>query len=372
MKNLLYLIIVFLISGCIEEYNPKGIEEVSDLLVIEGTITDNESVFNIRTSVGLSEKLTDKENVNGAIVYVEKENGERLPGTFSGDGTYKVITGTLDAGMKYRLYLTIGNEEYRSEFLSPLFTPEIDSITYLKRGEGEPVNMCVHTHDPKDQSRYYMWSYKEIWEVKAELYARLGYLGDVLQDFRLTTSENTYYCWGRDYSKTMLIGATDKLSENIISQKKLLEMPCSSEKLSILYYIEVDQKQIRKEAYDYYSNIQKNVEQTGSIFAPIPSEMRGNIVCITNPDLPVIGYIEVSTLTNKSLFVPESENLYESSPEHCHDFVTDDPDFRYPVYGYFESMPPEPDKFAPHFCVDCRLKPNASKDRPDFWPNNHF
>ena len=373
MRNLLYIIIVVLLSGCIEPYEPSGVEEISDLLVIEGTITDNESFFSLRTSVGLSELLTGRETVDGAFVCVETENGEILPGIFQGNGTYMVETGNLDTGKKYRLYVVADGEEYRSDFLSPLFTPEIDSIVAQKKEDGAPVFINVNTHDSEDKSRYYLWSYKEIWEVTAPLFANFGYLDYAYPIFfTSTTAENTYYCWGRDNSKKMLLGSTDKLSENIISQKKLTEIPCNNDRLSILYYISVKQNQIRKEAYDYYSNIQKNVEQTGSIFAPIPSEMRGNIVCISNPERPVIGYIDVSTTKEKDIFIPEKVGLYEAPMTFCYSQITGESEFAYPIYGYYENYPGLPTLYAPFNCVDCRLKEKASKDKPDFWPNDHF
>ena len=375
MRNLLYIIITVLLTGCIEPYNPVEVKDINGRLVIEGTISDNESVITLRTSVILSEKLTGDETVDDAFVCVEKDNGEQLPGVYKGDGIYVVSTGKLDAGMKYRLYVEAGGEEYRSEFLYPLFTPEIDSIAPLKKGEGEPVFICVNTHDPDDGSRYYIWSYKEIWEVKAELFANYGYLiPNFPQMFTTATSENTYYCWGRDNSKKMLLGSSDMLSENVIYQKRLIEIPCDNDKLSILYYITVKQNQIRKEAFDYYSNILKNAEQTGSIFAPIPSEMRGNILCVTNPEIHVIGYIDVSTTKEKDVFIPESIGLYEAPFGICYREITTDPKFAYPILGYYEISfsIPLPPKYAPFSCVDCRMKENASKNRPDFWPNNHY
>ena len=374
MKNLLYILIPVLFYGCIDEYKAKGIEEISDLLVIEGTITDNESVFKLQLSVGISEVWKDEIYVIDAEVCIEKDNGEILRGVHTGNGMYAVTTGSLDANTKYRLWVKTGGEEYRSEFLQPLFTPEIDSVAPLKEGQGEPVFMCVYTHDPKDQSRYYLWSYEEIWEAKAELFANYGFLDGKAQFFTLSNSENTYYCWGRDNSKKMLLGSSDKLLENVIYQKKLNEIDCTNDRISELYYIKVKQNQIRKSAFDYYSNIQKNIEQTGSIFAPVPSEMRGNLRSITNPDIHVIGYIDVSSTTFMDVYVPVSLGLYEGK-NFCYSYITEDPELAPPVYGYYEYNPlPIPPilRYAPHECVDCRMKAKASKNRPDFWPNNHY
>jgi hypothetical protein len=91
----------------------------------------------------------------------------------------------------------------------------------------------------------------------------------------------------------------------------------SDEKLSILYYISVTQQQLRREAYDYYFNLQKNISQSGSIFFPIPAEITGNIRCLTHPERPVIGYVEVSTTVTAQRFIPESTGLYEPPMVQC-------------------------------------------------------
>lgn len=369
MKHVVYFILFILLGGCIEQYMPKDIENINDLLVVEGAITNDESVFKLSRSVGLLDTLLiGKNEINDALVYVEKDDGERLQGAFTSLGTYVVPTGALDAQAKYRFCAVVGGEEYRSDFLSPLFTPEIDSISLTKRGRGEPVYVCVTTRDPLNQSRYFRWSYEENWEIKAELFANYGKLDDYFEEFTVYTDRNTYYCWMSDQSKSLILGSTDKLAENVIYQKRLNEIACDNSRLSVLYFVRVRQLQIRKEAYDYYSNLQKNVEQTGSIFSPVPSEINGNIRCVTNPSLPVIGYIDVSTTVVDSLF-HDGSGLYEPFVTLCVSSITDDPKYAYPVYAYYQ-MDMFGVVYAPHACVDCRLH-GGIKKRPDFWPNNH-
>ncbi len=361
------------LSGCITEYTPDNIEEIDNLIIVDGTITDGVSTFQLGYSVGIIQKLTGDETIDNAAIYIETEDGTQMNGDFIGKGLYTVNTGNLNPDSKYRLRISINGNEYQSSFLSPLITPEIDSIFPMKKGPGEPVFMCIDTKDTKNQSRYYRWSYKENWEVMAELYANAGVddFGNLVY-YDLISSNNTYYCWGRDSSKTLILASSEKLSSNIISQKRLVEIPCDNDKLSVLYHISVEQMLIRKEAYDYFQNLQKNVEQTGSIFSPVPSEMKGNIECITNPDLPVIGYIEVSTKTTKELFIPENRGLYESPSKYCSRHITSDPDFAYPNYAYYYVASGSPPEYAPFECVDCRRKFRASKNKPDFWPNNHL
>ena len=169
----------------------------------------------------------------------------------------------------------------------------------------------------------------------------------------------------------MVLASSDKLSENFIHQKEVNEIPCWDNRLSVLYYINVNQMQIRKEAYDYFYNLQKNIEQTGSIFSPVPSEMKGNIVCSTNPDLPVIGYVDVTSKVEKDFF-HNGAGFYEAPMSFCDMMITSEFEFAYPVYSYYEVIPMSPTLYAPHDCVDCRRITGATKEKPDFWPNDHY
>ena len=373
LKKEIFIFIIALLplSGCIEEYNPKGVRETRGMLVIEGKITNGESIIYLRRSVGLTESLYGNETIDDALVYVEKDNGEQLQGLFKGKGVYAISTGELVTGIKYRLLVKHKGEEYVSEFLSPVITSEMDSLTYSKKGIGEPVVIHAYSHDNNiDGSRYFIWSYKEIWEIKAELFANYGYLNGDYQHFSLTNSENLYYCWERDSSAAIILGTSDKLSENVIHQKTINEIPCDNRRLSVLYYINVEQNQISKDAYDYIYNLKKNVEQTGSIFSPIPSEMKGNIHCTTNPALPVIGFIYVSTTTTKNLYVSGSYYYEPNTVDECGGLILQSREIGYSYYTYPTSFAPA--LYAPAYCVDCTLKINATKERPDFWPNNHF
>jgi len=383
-KNNIYIILISLLQlllfpGCITEYEPTGIEEVSDLLIVDGTISSGESVITLRRSVGLTESLTGGEGISNATMYVESNDGNIIGyADHKGDGEYIIPTGTLRADKEYRLRISVSGLEYESTFLSPLFTPEIDSLAVVKKGEGQTVYMVVSTHDPLNQSRFYRWSYKEHWEMKTELFANAGleqdeYGNDIVVYYTLSSSNNYYYCWGKDHSRILLLESADKLTENKITQKALVGWEPSNRRLSMLYYISVSQMMLHKEAYDYFYNLQKNIEQTGSIFSPIPSEMKGNIKCITNPDLPVVGYIDVTTITEKDMFVPEKAGYYEPPVLLCESQIQNDPAFFYPpVYAFYEYYGPYETLFAPHRCVNCTKLDFGTKNKPDFWPTDHL
>jgi len=367
-----------LVTGCVSDFFPSGTEGLSDLLVVEGFITDGESTFHISRSIAITDETAYyPPETNVSLMYIECNDGSRTASaTTDTPGRYHIDHVSLATDKQYRLYFKLDNgEEYISEFLTPLLTPEIDSISYIKPGTGEEIQICVSTTEEKDQSRYFWWSYVEDWEVWAFLEAEYG-LDENYRVYEFEPPYNTYYCWGNDVSKNLLLGSTTNLSTNKIINHTLLEISPYSDKLSVLYHIEVVQHLIRKEAYDYFYNLLKNTDQNSGLFTSMPTEIKGNIRHVSQPEIPVIGYIEVSTTTKATRFIDYLEGLYEFSHTYytqsqlCFEMETDDKEealrLNYRPYRYEDNKL----KYKPRECVDCRTKYQATKNKPDFWPGD--
>ncbi len=361
--------------GCITDYTPEHINELSDLLVVESTITNGTTHVKLSQSVGLLDYMSRSKNIENATVAVETEDGSfSKQGTYTGNGNYEIETGVLNTAAKYRLYIKAGGEEYASSFLTPVITPEIDSLSWIKRGEGEPVYMCVSTHNGNDQSIYYRWTYDEHWEIKAEYFANAaivyeGFIRKMVY-YDLHTSNNRYYCWAKDSSRSLILDTSEKLKDNIISQKRLTEISPSDDRLSQMYYMSVSQTSLRLEAYNYFRNVQKNVEQTGGIFSSVPSESKGNIRCLTDPQTPVIGYVEVATTAKKDIYIPSSTGLYEPLKTECVYSITTASDIPGTVILYYD--PYSTTTYIQEECVNCLKRNKATKDKPSWWPTTHF
>jgi hypothetical protein len=391
MRNYICLLIATLVfSSCVDRFEPEttGVS-LKDLLAVDGFITNGVTTIYLSRSVEMSADLNGAEEVSQAVLFVECSDGSRSSASrYAGSGRYEIETGTLNPGHQYRLYITLDSKEYASSFLSPLYTPEIDSISYVKRGRGEPVYITVSTHEANDKTSYYRWIYKEHWELKAELFAQAGYYGNTPYSpyilYQMNTSRNTYYCWGADSSRLYVTGSSEKLSDNVIVNRRLIEIDPSGDKLSILYYVSVAQYKVREKAYLYYSNQSKNMTQTGGVFSHIPAEMQGNIQCLDDPFLPVVGYMEVSVPTEAERFIPESEGLYEPASERCNEMLFNgtppyDDWVNFFIYVFRENKLVDPDiglvdgnilVNAPRKCLDCTMR--GTKNKPSFWPTDHL
>lgn len=350
-------------SSCITDFSPE-VKGLKGILVVDGMITDGVSEFRLSRSVEISGDLTGREGITHADMCIERSDGVSFPAVEMDSGSYKIETGALIPDLEYRLTFTIAGQQYASSFLKPMRTAEIDSLSYQKAGWQQPVTIHVSSHAQENQSRCYRWSYRETWELTASLFATLGYMNGELISFDRNTANNTYYCWGRDSSKVMLLGDTRMLSENRIAQHKLFEISSNDDRLSILYHLEVSQMQLREEAYEYYQMMMDAVERTGGLFNVVMSAGdNGNIYNVSDSDEVVVGYVEVANVTKKSIYIPFDANLYEGRKESC-------PIWEVTGSGHYPWVTGS--TYSTWRCVDCRERYNASKDKPSWWPTDHF
>ena len=164
------------------------------------------------------------------------------------------------------------------------------------------------------QPGYYFWKYEETWEFHSRYVNSLKWVYDshhvpigvtyTYPDQRIDTS--IYKCWKTVNSSNINVGSSEKLSRDLIYHQIMLIEP-ESEKLSVLYSINVRQYAVSKEVYSYLQKLKRNTEEIGSIFSAQPSELTGNIHCTTSPSEIVIGYVEVSQEKVKRLYIKNSE-----------------------------------------------------------------
>ncbi|CAK7008615.1 MAG: hypothetical protein PARBB_00958 [Parabacteroides distasonis] len=365
MKRLTaYWLFLSVFVSCISDFTPE-VEGVRGILVVDGMITNGESVVRLSRSVGILDTLRGDEVIADALMNVECSNGVLFPAVYEGNGSYRIHTGDLDPDLGYRLNFSLGEKDYQSTFLKPMRTAEIDSVSWQKAGLEKPVTIHVTTHASRNESPYYRWSYQEVWEVRSELFANAGYIDGKFMMFERDTPKNTYYCWGRDSSKMIILDESTRLIDNVIPQKKLLEIPCVDERLAELYYIEVSQMQLREDSYRYYRLLQDEIERTGGLFNVVMSAGdNGNVYCLSDPKEVTVGYVEVCNVTKKALYIPFSRDIYEGHGMPCWTYSAKE----YPSLPWYSY----PSVVATPSCVDCRERYNATKNKPSWWPTDHL
>ena len=370
LKNYYTWIFSFLaFFSCREAYVPDIKPSDTQVLVVEGFI--NASGGPTTISLSRSRNLNDSVShryVTGATVVVEGEGNETYTLMETGIGQYQVTGISVDPSRKYRLRIRVDGKDYASAFESVKLTPPIDSISWQQKPGG--VEVQVNTHDDLDSSRYYRWDYIETWEFHSKHESGYKYENGVVVPRPTEEAREMFTCWNSETSTRILTGSSQNLETDIIARLPLTFIGQGDVKLSQRYSILVRQQVLNSQAYDFYQLIKKNTEEIGSIFGPLPSEVRGNITCLSNPSEIVIGYIPVSTVEEKRIFISKSELTGWGYDPFCGEmYVPNDPDSLrkyYPAYipyemkGFYEGF-----FSAIAKCIDCRL--TGSNQRPAFW-----
>lgn len=308
LRNTCYVLVLCLLC-CKRPYNPPPTSTSNSFLVVEGVINLSADSTDIKLSRTV--KINDRtvlKPVLGATVAVE---AEKFPvqtqlTDYNNNGHYFSYGLNIPANQRYRLrILTAEGITYLSDFVEPKLTPPIDSIGYSIKNN--ILNLYVNAHDVTNKTRYYRWEYEETWRFHAK-YASAWVL-DASINAIVPRNENqqVFNCFGNDISSHIVLTSTEKLAKDVVYQSPLTQIPLSSEKVEDRYSILVRQYAVTQDAFNFYQNLEKNSEQLGSIFDAQPSQITGNIHCVTNPNEPVIGYVTVSTIQTKRVFISHTD-----------------------------------------------------------------
>ena len=247
------------------------------------------------------------------------------------------------------------------------------------------VNLYVNTHDPSNKTRYYRWEYEETWQFHSKYGS--GWRIDPVAGGIVprTIDQQIYTCYAHTNSSHIVLNSSDKLAKDEIYQSPLIQIPLTSERVETEYSILVRQYAVTQDAYKFYQNIQRTSEQLGDIFSAQPTEISGNIHCLTNPSEPVVGYISVGTVQSKRIFVHHEDlpgDVQPIYPYDCQEIpalfvgpggnnqvadIVANPGVYVPTTALYQSgvVGPIGYKYSTPECVDCTLR--GGKKPPAWW-----
>jgi len=378
-------------TACVSEFNAKLPPNDAQLLIVEGNIMENtDAVFYLSKSFPLDSALNKMEslNVHANVTIIGSNGYQSQPATNVGYGAYRIAVGSLDDDVAYGVRIEYDGNTYQSALTKPLRTPEIDSISFIQTEKGGMVDFQISTHDNKNGANFFIWNYKEDWEISA-YYATTIFYNPVDSIFYTDYSLSNLYCWRSSASNQFLIGSTESLKENSIINQQLYQLAPQDARFSLLYCVTVNQRAISKGAYEYYQNKITLNGEMGGLFTPQPTELTGNVTCTTDPSKRVMGYIEVNkNTTQKRIFVypwqitrpPMYPDCTTITQDSVRTLMSDMKMSYTDVYnmglrpaGDMDMMQyPRilPTDWAMARCTDC-VSAGGSKNKPDFWPNDH-
>ncbi len=385
--------------GCKLAYNPKPISAAPSYLVVEGVISTGSDSTIIRLSHTVPISLKHSTNPElGATVIIISDGGANYPCIETGKGYYKAPGLNVTSGNFGLKISTRDGKVYQSDLVPLKNSPPIDSVYYkiqtntldlFGKIQSAGVEVYADTHDPSNNTHYYRWDYLATYEFhpafNAMVYLQTFPVDSVVQR---PLDDQIYTCWRNDTSSTILLNSSAKLAKDVILQNPIAFISSTAEELEIRYSILVKQYALTADAYQYYTQLKKNTEQLGGIFDPQPSQLTGNIHCVSNTTEPVLGYVTAGASAQTRIYIDSRKlpawlavtpyvgcildtDLY-ARPSGNSSFN----EVKERIYGGYD-IPIVPYKPDPRMvnplgytgsspaCVDCTLR--GTNKQPNFW-----
>ena len=386
-----FLGLLLFLSSCVDPFEPEVGNIPESFVVVDGFInSQGRTTIKLSRTINLSADTVPPAELNAAV-FIEDEAGTQYSLqqpyylTEQNAGTYTSDNITLDPLKKYRLHFTTAaGKEYASDFVTVKTTPPIDAVTWQANADG--LQIYVNSHDATNNTQYYRWKYEETWEFTSAFQSPYEYSNRAI----IPRQEDIYHCWKTEPSAAIKISSTARLSQDVISDYILVKIPANSVKLGRRYSILVKQYALMPEEYTYYELLRKNTENIGSLFDPLPTQLTGNVHCLTNAAEAVIGFVGARSETERRIFIgreelPATWSGFTTGYESCARPDTVKIDYQLyknidDVIEYFSSGQSLPINsvsstsgiptligytYSYPGCVDCRLR--GTNVKPDFW-----
>lgn len=371
----IFSVALCLFYSCVQPYNPPEITNPDSYLVVDGSL--NVAAF-ARSQIKLSrtQNIGEKGTPNAekqAIVSVEGDKGSKFTFVESQPGTYTLEAVAYLPNENFRLHIkTSGGKQYSSLYVPFIKTPPIDTVAYRLSPNNTGVQIYVDTHDPLNTTHFYRWNFEETWEYQAPLYSGFEVINKQIK----LRSEDVNICWSTSRSAQITLASSVKLSRDVIQDVPITYVSTASGKLRRKYSILVRQYGLSQQEFEYWSALSKTNEITGSLFDAQPSQVSGNIRCVSDPKELVFGFFSASSTQEKRLFITEQRGGITFQEKVCEPIDTL-PDVE--AIRMFQELShliliefPIPGQIKPWYimgsaeCSDCRMQ-GGTIVRPDFW-----
>lgn len=290
--------------SCKQNYLPPAIANPPTFLVVEGFINTgpDSTYFNLTHTYKLSDSTATTPET-GASVTIQGSDNSTFPLGEVGNGLYGANLPSLNTTKTYRLNITTtGGKQYASDYVPIIVNPPIDSVNFIQKNDG--VTIYVNTHDPTNKAQFFRWEYQETWEFHSAYFATYQFINRQLIPYAPNT-ENT--CWKGDNSTRLILGSTTQLASDVVYELPLVTIPKPDQQLSVKYSILVKQYAITQQAFNWWSIMQNNTENIGSIFGVQPSTDQGNIHSLTDTSEQVIGFVSAGNIQSQRIFITNDQ-----------------------------------------------------------------
>ncbi len=309
-------------SNCVEPFEVE-IEDFENILVINTTITNEVK----RQQVLLTRTFKFEDNgplseQSATVKIIEDSNVEYLfeepaPGVYR-----SVQEFAASPGKEYQLSITtLDGKSYLSDkVILPQETP-IERV-YPKRminDKGvEGVGILVDAFDPTGSSQYYRYEYEETYRIIAPFWVPVDIItftedGEIMFDF-VDRPEAQKVCYKSNISNEIISTTTTAFGEDRLTGFSINFIDAGDISIADRYSVLVRQYVQSREANGFYETL-NSFSESESLFSQIqPGFITGNIVSEDNPEEQVLGFFDVSSVSEKRIFFNHDDILEDLEP----------------------------------------------------------
>ena len=311
IKLITLSIVLLFFAGCQVVYEPDNISSNEKIIVIEGSLNDIDSRASVNVSYASAFGNNGYTYIKTASVWLKDDNGNSYPMSLSGN-TYYLSTSSITFSESTRYYIHVETDNGKIYESEPQSLPGYIDVEDMYAEIGEYVNN----------------SYNELGEVITQTFDGLFLYMSIKSDNdtrRYIRFENTaIYQSAYSYHTSI---STYPIIVRCIKQNQLNSLPIigstfatdngeeitgknigfvayeadyttltdtSTTRLSTGWVIISNTYSLSSENYNYYEEVNDQLSADSKMFDPVPSQIIGNIKCISDSNEVVLGNFEVS------------------------------------------------------------------------------
>jgi hypothetical protein len=313
-KIFIFVGLVFGSVSCVDPYQLQT-SNYEEAIVIEASITNEVTKHEVKVSK--TYRLED-DNGNASItdaeVFVTDSDGVQYNFEFDTNSYKSTSEFAALPEKQYTLTINTSNgKTYKSTPKKLTTVNQIESVVPIVKTnlDGERgVSITVNSFDPTNTSKYYRYEYEETSKVTAPkwrpAYAVVnpdnsGVVGHpYIELFNRTEEART--CYTPNKSNSIILTNTSTLIEDRVSEFEIRFLHQSDYTIAERYSVLVKQYVESLESYTYY-RILHELSQSGEVLSPTqPGFIAGNLFSVDNPNEKVVGYFNVSSVSEKRIF----------------------------------------------------------------------
>jgi len=422
IKNIIGILIIYMVFYSCVENIPIETQDFESVLVVEGTITNEFKRQTIKLSrTFFLEEIEPIIENNATVTVIDSEQN-----------SYSFIQNSLGDYVSNIEFEAQPNRTYNLEIITndgvtyksqdTMLTPisQIDELyaEYVNENNGPGVQVFIDSDNQSTNAQFFRYEYEETYKIVPPFYLSIKAILSNYQEI-ITADINVFFdttiivreqeeqtCYVSVTNKNIIQTSTNNLNENTVLRfpirfiteekgdepidQEEIEDNKTLEDLSIIrdrYSILVKQYVQSQESYTYYETLNQLGNNENILSENQPGFIQGNINNINNPSAKVIGFFDVSSVSEKRIYfdatdfnLPTPRYIYECIEKEYdyNDNTLGDMDLneRREIYrfitnsNYHITQDPRPIggpfwKLANPECSDCTTV--GSNIQPDFW-----